>query len=77
MERLRQEFECDVEHDHFSDRPSEENKFELFCCECGRSVFSDEAVHDRFLHGLESDLDNQFLCNRCIEARDQVAHLLR
>ena len=74
MTRLREEFDADSEATKFSDVPDAEHRFELVCSECGKTVFTDEATHGRFVRALELDPDNQFVCDDCGELTEELAH---
>lgn len=77
MTRLREEFDADrnISPTTFVDFKTGLNRFELICSECGCSLFTDESTARQYVHSIECDADNQFVCDRCNELYEESAYM--
>ena len=53
---------------------TEQNKKEVHCGMCGRSVYVDEETLDFVRDAIESGLDDPFRCEACQEEYDDLAY---
>jgi hypothetical protein len=75
--RLHEEFDAD-RADTFGEPTllrTKENPFEISCGECGSTRFVSESLKNQVAHALEIDpSSNPFLCDRCMEELEILAH---
>lgn len=76
MTQLREEIDADLHPSpvHFADLKSDRHCHALLCGSCGRTVYADDAGHDRYLRKLAYDPDNQFMCNECDDEIEAMSH---
>jgi hypothetical protein len=74
MSRLREEFDADHEHRRYSENPTAIKDRMVVCSECGRPAFCDGYEYDRLRLSFDADVDNQFVCDHCIEMSEQLEH---
>lgn len=76
MHRLRSEFDSDMKSlSRPTDQRTEENTIQLSCGMCGRKLYVDDQVFERYEKAIESGLeDNPLLCSDCEFAdEDEIA----
>ena len=74
MTRLREEFDADREHQVFSENQTVTNAMVVLCSECGSRSYCDRNEYDRLKRAFDADMDNQFVCARCIETKEELEH---
>lgn len=66
MPRLREELDADLlKSDESATDETAENRHEIACGVCGRSLYVDAQTVADFERGVEYDLDNQLICFEC------------
>jgi hypothetical protein len=53
---------------------SDDFSHEVFCDECSRALFVDDATYADHLAKLEKGYEQPFICNSCREIDDALAH---
>lgn len=66
MVRLRSEFEGDIENRSLiTDYRTAKNSFELICENCGKTFYTDQAMHEEWNRAVEHDHVKTFMCPEC------------
>ncbi len=66
MPRVREELDADLlKLNELAADETAENRHEIACRVCGRSLYVDAQTLVDFERDLEHDLDNQFICFEC------------
>ncbi len=66
MPGIREEFDADlIKTNEPTEYETAENRHELACGGCGRTLSVDAQTLADFERDLEHDLDNQFICFEC------------
>jgi hypothetical protein len=56
-----------------SDCETEENQDEIYCGSCGKAIYTEEEIYERFGQTIAHGLDNPFLCGECREEYEALA----
>lgn len=53
---------------------TEQNKYELICSDCGKSVFVNDLIFQDVTKIVEKTMENPFYCPECIEQYEEAAY---
>ncbi len=73
---LKEEIDADLAENYVSitDYITEQNRYEISCGECAKTLFADKETSERIYRSIEQGLDNPFLCNDCQQEYEVLAY---
>lgn len=75
MTRLRETLDADrLKTPEPTDYKTGENRYELLCGVCGRTLYADRPTFEAYEKALEHDPDNQFICSDCEQEYEDLAN---
>ena len=72
----REQYDIDRTETRFrySSFPTSENRYNLNCSSCHRSLYVNKEIYQRAVNAIEEGMDNPFICDDCQDEFAELEH---